>query len=189
MDTSKNYHREYMRKYRAGKETAKNNGLNHLISELDWKEIPGFPGYKASKCGQILSEKRVLTRSNGRLHTVPAKVLKQSKDGKGYFQVGIYLNKKKISTSVHKLIFLAWNGERPLGMFIDHVDGNKINNHADNLQLLKPSENVLKGWEDEKLKSYKQGQLDLLKELHDKILLHGAPALISTISIKLQELS
>lgn len=44
----------------------------------------------------------------------------------------------------HRLVWLAFNGEIPHGMEIDHIDQNRHNNRLDNLQLLTHSENVSK---------------------------------------------
>lgn len=42
---------------------------------------------------------------------------------------------------VHRLVWEAFNGPIPKGMWINHKDGNKANNHLDNLELTTPSEN------------------------------------------------
>src|SRR3990172_1681877 len=102
---NKEYFRDYMRKWRAGETTVQENGLSHLIDKLEWKDIPGYSGYKASKCGQILSEERTKIRSNGRSHTVPTRVLKQNPDGTGYMQVGLYADNKKRACQVARLVY------------------------------------------------------------------------------------
>jgi hypothetical protein len=136
----KQYRREYMRKRRAGEKTAQDNGLDHLLIELEWKGIPGRPGYFASRCGQIKSEEREVLRSNGRTHKVPTTVLKQNKDSKGYYQVRLYVNKEKNTMRVHRLIFETFNRQLNPDEQIDHMDNNKTNNHIDNLQALTHSE-------------------------------------------------
>lgn len=157
MARNKDYHREYMRKRRAGEVTVNDNGFSHLIEKLQWKFIPGYSGYKVSKCGYVLSCKRTKIRSNGRRHTTPARVLKHWPDTNGYYQVYLYLNDKKVARSNHRLVYLAWKGEIPVDMVVDHIDADKLNNHADNLQLLSNQMNVIKGWEDAKKKAYEAG--------------------------------
>jgi len=45
------------------------------------------------------------------------------------------------NTLCHKLIALTWIGPRPKGMEIDHLNGDKFNCSADNLQYVTPAEN------------------------------------------------
>lgn len=51
---------------------------------------------------------------------------------------------KMLSILVHRLVWLAFNGEIPQGLEIDHIDQNKHNNRLDNLQVATHSENVKK---------------------------------------------
>lgn len=41
----------------------------------------------------------------------------------------------------HKLVALAWIGPRPIGMEIDHLNGDKLNWSLDNLEYVTPAEN------------------------------------------------
>lgn len=41
----------------------------------------------------------------------------------------------------HKAVYWAWKGAVPAGYEIDHVDGNPLNNHIDNLEAITPAEN------------------------------------------------
>ena len=153
----KQYYREYMRNRRAGKKTSKENGLSYLISQLEWKDIPEYPGYQASACGQIKSCRKEFTRTNNRKHVIPEKVLKQNPDTKDRLQVGTYKDKKRITESVHKLVYLAWKGPISDKLVIDHIDGNHRNNHKDNLQLLTVGQNNSKGYQDAYNKGFQAG--------------------------------
>lgn len=153
----KQYHREYMRRRRAGKDTVQDNGFSHLIDELDWKPIPECPGYEASSCGQIKSCSRKLVRRNGREHTTPDRVLRQNPDSRGYPQFRAYVDKKKKMILVHRAVYLAHIGPIPKGMLVDHIDGTRTNTKASNLQLLTPSENNAKGYEDAYKRGFEEG--------------------------------
>lgn len=50
---------------------------------------------------------------------------------RGYYLVD-FNSKKRF---VHQLVWELFNGAVPSGMFIDHVDGNKLNNKIENLRL------------------------------------------------------
>ena len=45
---------------------------------------------------------------------------------------------------LHRFMYECWHGVIKKGMHIDHVDGNKLNNHLTNLQSLTPLEHRLK---------------------------------------------
>lgn len=46
---------------------------------------------------------------------------------------------------IHRLVYEAFVGPIPEGMTIDHIDGNKVNNHLSNLQLMGRGKNSQKG--------------------------------------------
>jgi hypothetical protein len=43
---------------------------------------------------------------------------------------------------VHRLVYLCHGGDIPVGMQINHIDGNKLNNHIDNLETVTATENM-----------------------------------------------
>lgn len=58
----------------------------------------------------------------------------------GYLKIGTYICS---SGSVHTLVYEAYHSKLvPQGMQINHIDGNKQNNHIDNLELVTPQENT-----------------------------------------------
>jgi hypothetical protein len=97
---------------------------------MNWKPIAANPDYAVSDTGLV---KRVC---NGR-------VRKPSPDKTGYFRVGLSLRGDGIprSASVHRLVALAFI-ENPQGKpCVNHIDGNKQNNHASNLEWVTVGEN------------------------------------------------
>lgn len=42
---------------------------------------------------------------------------------------------------VHRLVAAAFHGPCPKGLVVDHIDGNRFNNHANNLRYLTANEN------------------------------------------------
>lgn len=81
-------------------------------------------------------------------------VLKPTLSESGYLVVG-----KQITGDVglHRVVYTAFLGEIPDGLQINHIDGNKANNHLSNLEVCTPSENTKHAY-DNKLAKGKDGQ-------------------------------
>ena len=56
---------------------------------------------------------------------------------------------------VHKIVALTFLGDRPNGMDINHIDGNKKNNHVDNLEFVTRSENCRQACNEQELRDMK----------------------------------
>jgi hypothetical protein len=95
----------------------------------EWRDVIGYEGlYRVSSFGNVYSfvKKRTLTPSI---------------NGRGYFLVGLTKNKVVKSINVHRLIataFIKANGKPQ----VNHIDGNKLNNHSDNLEWVTQNENM-----------------------------------------------
>src|SRR5687767_2871680 len=98
-----------------------------------WLEIPGWCGlYFISDIGRVFSTRtgRILRARNSRGYRVL--MLRDAP-------------RKKIST-VHSLVMAAFVGDRPKGHHINHLDGDKANNHLSNLEYCTPRENDQHAW-------------------------------------------
>lgn len=89
-----------------------------------WKDIAGYEGlYEVSNLGRVKS-------------LITNKILKPSFDGKkNYLFVGLY--KKGVKTkliNVHRLVAMAFIPNPNNYPQVNHIDENKINNRADNLE-------------------------------------------------------
>lgn len=76
-------------------------------------------------------------------------VVKAHYDKRGYTGVNTYVNKKNVKRLVHQLVALTYLGlpPGPIGKTkgsyqVDHIDGNKSNNHYSNLEWVNVEENV-----------------------------------------------
>ena len=69
-------------------------------------------------------------------------ILKPEITHNGYQRVGLYHNGKLYHKRVATLVAEAFIGKKPQGTEIDHWDGNKLNNKADNLRYVTHKENV-----------------------------------------------
>lgn len=99
-----------------------------------YREIPEHSGYRAGDDGSIWSCWECVANSghrNGTRRVVGAtwNRLKESADS-GYVRVNL---KGAGKVLVHRLVLSAFAGECPEGMIARHIDGNRLNNRADNL--------------------------------------------------------
>ncbi len=102
---------------------------------IKWRTIPGFSRYEASSDGHI--------RSTNYKNSRKTKVLKPAADGKGYLKTMLQRDDGGYCSSyVHKWMAITFIGERPQDYTVDHIDGNKQNNSADNLEYVTRSENM-----------------------------------------------
>lgn len=98
-----------------------------------WKPVIGYEGaYEVSDDGAVRSMDRFVACKNG-FRSTKGKTLIPHLNGKGYLHVGLSSGKSR-TVVVHKLVANAFLGERPEGYVINHIDGNKENNAALNLE-------------------------------------------------------
>lgn len=104
-------------------------------------EILGYAGkYTLNEKGDVFSYKWKKKKK--------LKPQKASQSKKGYYQVRLFLPKgdyKGRLQYVHRLMYQNYVGDIPEGKEIDHIDGDTSNNSVENLQLLTPRENKVKG--------------------------------------------
>jgi len=93
-----------------------------------WKDIPGYAGYyQVSDLGNVRSLRY-------------GKPLKPIRKAKGYLGVGLTVKKQVKQFLVHRLVLLTFIGPSPL--IVNHIDGDKTNNHLSNLEYVTYQENT-----------------------------------------------
>lgn len=107
-----------------------------MISMENWKDVPNYEGlYEVSNFGNIKS-------------LITNRLLKPSSDRFGYVRFNALKNKKSKTIRIHRLVMEVFNPIE-IKMQVNHLDGDKTNNHIDNLEWCTDSEN--------KLHAYKHG--------------------------------
>ncbi len=100
-----------------------------------WRAVPGYEGfYSVSSLGRVRSEDRAVTGKLGSTRRLPGKLMCPTPDSNGYMQVRLSLRTNYKTWKVHKLVLIAFTGEKPVGMQCCHNDGDKTNNTAENLR-------------------------------------------------------
>lgn len=107
-----------------------------------WKDLTGYIGiYQVSNNGRIKSLSRKIVRKNGQIAIVKEKILKSKKDRYGYFFIVLSNNNIRKTILVHRLVAAAFIPNPENKPCIDHIDGDRANNHADNLRWVTVKEN------------------------------------------------
>lgn len=105
--------------------------MNISTNSKVWKDVVGYEGlYKVSECGKVLN-----TKSN--------RLMKSYFHGRGYDRISLTSQGLQRNHYVHRLVGDAFL-EPPENVNqnqINHIDGNKNNNHFSNLEWTSPSEN------------------------------------------------
>lgn len=95
--------------------------VSAVASEVEYRDIEGFPGYRVGNDGSVWSDKR------GKKRRLSPGIVK------GYEQVVLYRNSERHQLKVHTLVLAAFKGACPPGHECCHEDGKPLNNVASNL--------------------------------------------------------
>lgn len=104
-----------------------------------WQDIQQFEGYEVSNLGKVRGKDRFVKRTTG-LCFIKGKELKQIFNKKGYPEVR-FRKKGTHTRLVHRLVANAFIPNIYNKPQVNHIDGNKLNNSANNLEWSTNSEN------------------------------------------------
>lgn len=107
-----------------------------------WKEVVGYEGhFMVSESGKVKSLDRKQLRSDGSMYPVKGKELTPFISNAGYTRISLRRNAKQVKYSVHRLVAEAFLQKEKGRDFVNHLDGNKLNNHYSNLEWVSMQEN------------------------------------------------
>ena len=114
-----------------------------------WLPIKGYEGhYAVSNLGRVKSLERDLPHARlGKRH-IQEKILKSNLTGEhGYLALFLHSGhgNQKIHR-VHRLVAEHFIPNPDGKAFVNHIDGNRLNNRADNLEWTTPKENTDHAW-------------------------------------------
>ena len=103
-----------------------------------WKPVVGYEGfYEVSNMGRVKS----LERKDCLGRTVKERILKQAVTHDGYLKVGLWAGGKLKTLKVHRLVCEAFNDNRDEKPEVNHINENKTDNRACNLEWCTRREN------------------------------------------------
>ena len=116
-----------------------------------WKDIPDYEGlYQASSYGRIKRLPRIAYKKDGKVHRSFKEVITEGTIT--YCSIGLVGRLVRVSKNgvskkmtVHRLVASAFLGKSDLT--VNHIDGNRLNNHIENLEWCSLAENIRKGFE------------------------------------------
>ena len=101
----------------------------------EWRDIKGYENkYQISNYGNVKS----LNYHRSGESKLMSPVLKKT----GYYQINLYLNGKYESKMIHKLVAEAFLENSDNLEVVNHIDGDKTNNHVSNLEWCTISQNT-----------------------------------------------
>lgn len=110
-----------------------------------WKDIAGYEGlYQVSNLGRVKSfERRWRTGKNNNIKRKHKEmIISKSKQIKSYHVVTLYKNNIQTQKGVHRLVAKAFIPNPENKPQVNHKDGNKLNNHINNLEWVTIKENM-----------------------------------------------
>jgi hypothetical protein len=109
-----------------------------------WKDIPGYEGlYQVSSHGNVKSlDRYIYHKKNKTNRFYKGSVKHLRKNTEGYLMVGLSKGKGVVKTyNVHRLVAISFFNINSLNV-VNHIDGNKLNNKLNNLEIVNHRENL-----------------------------------------------
>ena len=112
---------------------------NNITEE--WRDVVGYEGlYSVSNLGRV---KRVASWCNSQRMNLEMKI---GLDSHGYHRIGLNRSGVRLRFQLHRIVMAAFVGPIPEGHQVNHINGDKVDNRACNLEYLTQSQNLKHDW-------------------------------------------
>lgn len=114
-------------------------------SDQDWRTAPGFSSYLISNTGNVKSVERIvpMNRPGWTFRRERSRLMRQRIDRFGYYRVAVVSDDgKQRGMLVHRLVAMAFCDGYSDGLVVNHKNGIKTDNRADNLEWVTLYENT-----------------------------------------------
>lgn len=109
-----------------------------------WKDVVGYEDcYEVSNLGRIRSKDHRVPCKGNKTRLVKGKLKKLFINHKGYLITTLSKDSQLMTFTVHQLVAQAFIPDFIKGCELNHIDGDKTNNHISNLEVSNPSHNQL----------------------------------------------
>lgn len=119
-----------------------------------WRDIPGYENiYQASNQGEIRTcEGKITNNARYGKRVWKQRVLKQkftrNKKGRVDARVNLWKDGFERTLLVSRLVALSWCEGYQEGFTVNHINGNPLDNRAENLEWVSLRENIAKGFKE-----------------------------------------
>lgn len=127
-----------------------------------WKDIKDFKGYQVSNKGRIRTFNKVTyTHKHGERHWKNKILRYKGNTYKTGYRVDLWKEGKPYTLLVARLVAFTFYNEdiNNHKLTVDHIDGDRLNNNLENLELVSLKENIQRGFENGLYKSQKKIKL------------------------------
>ena len=116
----------------------------------EWRDVVGYEGYyQVSDQGRVKSLERKVPKWDGE-RTVKERILKPAVKPTGYVEVNLYTGGKQKALTVHRLVCQAFHENPDNKPEVNHINEDKTDNRACNLEWSTRIENCNHGTRNER---------------------------------------
>ena len=127
-------------------------GTEEINMNEIWKDIKGYEGmYQVSNLGRVKSLEKTVAAKNGSKRTIRQRILKPKTERNGYLRVPLNSKGKIKFFYVHRLVCKAFHENPKNKPEVNHINENKLDNRAYNLEWVTRKENCNHGTHNERV--------------------------------------